>query len=71
MTNIEEYNNLINKKLLLLSSYPICFYNQLWNENSELKKLNDSPPLFLHIYSDTFLTSSTASLGQAEKPTFF
>jgi len=27
---------------MLLSSYPVGFYNQLWNENNELKKDNDS-----------------------------
>lgn len=41
-SNIEQYNDLLNKNLLLLSSYPIGFYCQLWNENNELKKDNDS-----------------------------
>lgn len=27
---------------MLLSTYPVGFYNQLWNENNELKKDNDS-----------------------------
>ena len=41
-SNIELYNDLLNKNLLLLSSYPIGFYNQLWNENNDLKKDNNS-----------------------------
>ena len=41
-SNIEQYNDLLNKNLILLSTYPIGFYNQLWNENNELKKNNDS-----------------------------
>lgn len=41
-SNIDQYNDLLNRNLLLLSSYPIGFYSQLWNENNELKKDNDS-----------------------------
>ena len=38
----EQFNNLVSQNLALLSSYPIGFYNHLWNENAELKKENSS-----------------------------
>ena len=41
-SNIQQYNDLLNRNLMLLSTYPVGFYNQLWNENNELKKDNDS-----------------------------
>ena len=41
-SNIQQYNDLLSRNLMLLSSYPVGFYNQLWNENNELKKDNDS-----------------------------
>ena len=41
-SNIQQYNDLLSRNLMLLSTYPVGFYNQLWNENNELKKDNDS-----------------------------
>ena len=35
-SNIQQYNDLLNRNLMLLSTYPVGFYNQLWNENNEL-----------------------------------
>lgn len=40
-SNIDQYNNLLNQNISLLASYPVGFYNQLWNENSDLKKTNE------------------------------
>ena len=39
---VQQNNDLLSRNLMLLSSYPVGFYNQLWNENNELKKDNDS-----------------------------
>ena len=41
-SSIQQYNDLLSSNLMLLSTYPVGFYNQLWNENNELKKDNDS-----------------------------
>lgn len=41
-STMQQYNDLLSRNLMLLSSYPVGFYNQLWNENNELKKDNDS-----------------------------
>ena len=41
-SNMQQYNDLLNRNLMLLSSYPIGFYDHLWKENNELKKDNDS-----------------------------
>jgi len=38
---VQQNNELLSRNLMLLSSYPVGFYNQIWNENNELKKDKD------------------------------